>query len=181
MEPAARHDGDAVAEGIGLLHRMRREHHDAPLLGLLDDVPHATPVDRIHPGGGLVEVHDLRIGNQRASHREAAAHPTRVLFARLVAPVDQIDLREEGVDAPRELALGYARARRRLKMLIGGQLGPEDVVLRAEAHQALHAAAAGGTLLPKMKASPRVGLRMPESMLNVVVFPAPLCPSRQKS
>ena len=35
------------------------------------------------------------------------------------------------------------------------------------------------TDLPKRKASPFVGRNIPESMLNVVVFPAPLWPRRQ--
>ena len=37
------------------------------------------------------------------------------------------------------------------------------------------------TDLPKTKQSPREGSRMPASMLKVVVLPAPLWPSRQKS
>jgi hypothetical protein len=47
LEAAARHDGDAVAEDVGLLHRVRRQHDGAARLGLLDDVPHVAPADGV--------------------------------------------------------------------------------------------------------------------------------------
>ena len=72
VQPAARHDRDRISERVGLLHRVRRQHDHAPLLRLLDDVPHAAPVDRVHPRRRLVEIDHLRVGDERASDRESA-------------------------------------------------------------------------------------------------------------
>ena len=72
-ERAAHGDADGVAESVSLLHCVRGEHDGAARLGLLDDVPYAAPVDGVHAGGGLVQVDDVGVGDQRARYGEAAA------------------------------------------------------------------------------------------------------------
>ena len=140
-QPAAAHDGDDVAQGVGLLHRVRGEHDDPVLLGLLDDVPHAAPVDRVHARGGLVEVDHVRVGDEGAGHGEAAAHPARVLAARRVAPVREVDRSEEVLDEAGDLGRLHEREPgEEREVLVGGELRPEHVVLRADAHHALHLA-----------------------------------------
>ena len=51
------HDGDPVAENVGLLHVVRRQEDRSVLLVLLEQVPDLPSHLGVHSGGGLVE-HD---------------------------------------------------------------------------------------------------------------------------
>ena len=81
----AAHDADAVAERVGLLHRVRREHDRAVALRRAHEVPHVLPVHRVHAGGRLVEHDDLlvaarradRVADEGARHREPPLHAAR--------------------------------------------------------------------------------------------------------
>ena len=141
VEPPARHDRDDVTKSVCLLHGVCGQHDDTALFGLLNHVPHATAVDRVHAGGRLVEVDHLRIGDEGACHREAPAHPTRVLGARAAGKLDEVNRLEEGGDATADLGTGDSgEAGEEGEVLGAAQLGPEDVVLGADAHHRLHRA-----------------------------------------
>ena len=57
-----------------------------------DELPHLPLGLRVEPGGRLIEVDYLRVGNERARDREAAAHTTRVLGAGHALELDEIHL-----------------------------------------------------------------------------------------
>ena len=83
----------------------------------------------------------LRVGDERASDREAPLHPSRVLSRRLVAELDEVD----GLDERGHLLGDGGRrdareAGEEAEVLLRGELRPEDVVLRADAHHGLHRA-----------------------------------------
>eukprot|EP00955_Chlamydomonas_euryale_P060357 357700-Chlamydomonas_euryale.AAC.1 len=50
-----RHDCDAVAQDVCLLHGVRGEHNRTADLGLLDDVPHVAAADGVHASGRLIQ------------------------------------------------------------------------------------------------------------------------------
>jgi|RhiMetdeSRZDD1v2_1073273.scaffolds.fasta_scaffold899764_2 hypothetical protein len=65
-DPALIHDGNAVTQGLGLLHIMRREDERAPLgLDALNDLPHVLSSLRIKARRGLVQEHEDRIIDER--------------------------------------------------------------------------------------------------------------------
>ena len=130
-----------VAEYVRLLHRVRGEDDGTVALGALDDVPHAAPVDRVHAGGRLVEVDDLGVGDKRAHDGETPAHPARVTARRHGGDVGEVDGGEKVCDPRRrDVSLHEGEAGEETQVLLAAQLGPEDVVLRAEAHHRLHLA-----------------------------------------
>ena len=59
LELSARHDGDAVGEGVGFVHVVRRQQHARRLRHLADPVPDETTRAHVNAGGGLVQEDDL--------------------------------------------------------------------------------------------------------------------------
>ena len=73
-ELAAGDDRDAVAEVLGLVHRVGREQHrHAALAQVADELPGCGPGVRVHSRGRFVEEDDLGLADQRAGEREALA------------------------------------------------------------------------------------------------------------
>ena len=71
-EAAVIHDGDAVAEALGLVHVMGGEDDGAAgALQVIHEVPEMPASLRIEAGGGLVEEQQLGIADQRAGHGQA--------------------------------------------------------------------------------------------------------------
>ena len=66
------HDGQAVAERLGLFHVVRREDHGAPLaLHPADHLPEGAPGLRVEARRGLVEEDELGIVHERQRHGQA--------------------------------------------------------------------------------------------------------------
>ena len=62
----------AIAEALRLVHVVRGEEHGlAALLEPLHHIPELPPRLRVESSGRLVEEQQVRIGNERARHREA--------------------------------------------------------------------------------------------------------------
>jgi hypothetical protein len=69
------HDGEAVAEALGLVHEMRREQHRLALLQqLLQALPDQVARLRVEAGGRLVEEQQVGVVHQRARQRQAPLH-----------------------------------------------------------------------------------------------------------
>ena len=75
-DAAVIHDGDAVAQALGLIHVVRGENDGAArLLELVDQVPQMAARLGIEAGGRLVEKQQLRIADQRAGHGQPLLLP----------------------------------------------------------------------------------------------------------
>src|SRR6185503_783517 len=65
------HDGYALAEPLGFVHVVRRQHDRAAgALEFFDELPELAACLRIEPGRRLVEKQELRIADERARERE---------------------------------------------------------------------------------------------------------------
>src|SRR5688572_15004569 len=86
---------DSVAQPLGLVHVMSRQHNGAPRsTELLDQSPELPPRLRIETGGWLVEKKELGIANERAGDCEALLLTARECpHARilLLAKLDDLD------------------------------------------------------------------------------------------
>lgn len=83
-ERAVAEDRVAVAQRLGLLHRVRRQHHRLACLARADALPQRLARGGVETRAGLVEEHHLGIANQRDRHRQAPLHAARVLLRELV-------------------------------------------------------------------------------------------------
>ena len=90
-DAAAVHDHEPVAELLGLVHVVRREHerHALPLQ-LVEPLPHEVARLRVEAGGRLVEQHELGLVDQRPGDREPALHAAGQLVDPVVAAVGQL-------------------------------------------------------------------------------------------
>ena len=90
-DAAAVHDDEPVAQLLGLVHVVGREHERrAGLLQPVQALPHEVTRLRIEAGGGLVEQQQLGLVDERACDREPALHATRQRVDLRVAPVGQL-------------------------------------------------------------------------------------------
>ena len=98
------HDGDAVAEALGLLHVMGGEDDGAAgLLELVDQVPEMAAGLGVEAGGGLVEKEQFRVAHQGAGHGQAlllaageTADPGMALLLKLRGADGLVDRRCRG-------------------------------------------------------------------------------------
>ena len=75
------YDDHPIAEHLRLLHVVSGEDEGLlPLFQLRDVVPESMPALRVQAGGGLVQVEDGRIGDQRPGHEQAALHASGELM-----------------------------------------------------------------------------------------------------
>jgi len=72
LELALLHDGQHVRERLGLVHRVRGEHHARVVLELLDGVPHEPLGLRVHARRGFVQQDRLGVADQRTGHHQFA-------------------------------------------------------------------------------------------------------------
>src|SRR5262245_14601782 len=92
-------DGDAVAQNLGFIHVVRREHDRAShRLELGDQLPELPPRLRIESGGWLVEKEQVRLAHNRARQREALLLSARQLAHSRTALFAQLDERDHFVD-----------------------------------------------------------------------------------
>mmetsp|Transcript_29514 Transcript_29514/g.81021 ORF Transcript_29514/g.81021 Transcript_29514/m.81021 type:complete len:347 (+) Transcript_29514:900-1940(+) len=136
-EGAVDHDSDTAAEGLALLHRVRRED-DGPDGALpRDNVPHVAAGDGVHAGGGLIEEHELRRADERDADAQLALVAARVLAGGLVGKLSEVEIGDEAVHLSldqvwRHLLDGRVHAQR----LAARHQPLEGVVLRAVADEA---------------------------------------------
>src|SRR3990170_1488614 len=88
------HHAHAIAQSLGLLHVVGREHHGLPRLPeLRDDVPQAAARLRVEARRRLVEEHDLRVVDKGEGDRESLLLTARQLlrpFVRLLLEVHEL-------------------------------------------------------------------------------------------
>lgn len=94
---AAVHDGDARAQGIRLLHAVRREEHGAAALALaLDDAPDVAPCRWVDARRGLVEDDHRRLADESNADAEATAHAAAQAAGELVESIAiETDLQDD--------------------------------------------------------------------------------------
>mmetsp|Transcript_12369 Transcript_12369/g.43313 ORF Transcript_12369/g.43313 Transcript_12369/m.43313 type:complete len:351 (-) Transcript_12369:3-1055(-) len=74
LEAAQRHDRDALAQRLRLVHRVSRQHHAAPHARALDEAPHRPARLGVEPGRRLVEEEHARVADERHAEREPPLH-----------------------------------------------------------------------------------------------------------
>jgi len=129
------HDRDAVAEGVCLVHVVRRQAQDVSCAPALQRVPHAAARERVHATRRLVEDHQIGLRKECEGATQLPLHASRERGA------PGVDLVEEG-DGGQQLATALHQALLRhaadgaeeLQVLEDRELIHEHVVLRAEAH-----------------------------------------------
>ena len=90
-DAAAVHDHEPVAELLGLVHVVRREHEGHALaLQPVEALPQEVARLRVEAGGGLVEQQQLGLVDERARDREPALHAARQRVDEVVAPVGEL-------------------------------------------------------------------------------------------
>ena len=89
-DPAVVHDGDPVAQGLGLLYVVGRED-DGLSVGVdqADELPQVAPGLGVQPGGGLVEDDHLGVVHEAGRHREPLLLPSGELLQGGLGPVGQ--------------------------------------------------------------------------------------------
>ena len=86
-QPAARDDGDAAAQRLGVAEDVRAEEHRPALVAQLENQrADVAAAERIEPGHRLVEEDQLRVVEQRLRDADALHHPLREL-PQLQAPL----------------------------------------------------------------------------------------------
>ena len=94
------HNGDAVAQLVGLIHVVRGEEHGevARALELVEHLPYRDARNGVEAGGGLVQKKDARIVHQAPRDLEPAPHAAGKRFGLCIAPLGQIDGFEHRID-----------------------------------------------------------------------------------
>ena len=77
LELTARHDGDAVAQDVRLVHVVRRQQDGATLFVFEQQLPDLSARVRVDAGGRLVQDDGTRAGDERDRHRQLALHAAR--------------------------------------------------------------------------------------------------------
>ena len=137
-QPAAIHDGDAVAEPLGLFHEMRGEHERLAFLRqAAQALPDEVPCLRVEAGGRLVHDEKQRIVDQRAGERQSPLHAAREHVDAGIGPSGEAGEFQQ---------LGHARGDRGARhaeiaavdpqILGDGEVGIEIVELRHDADAA---------------------------------------------
>mmetsp|Transcript_41753 Transcript_41753/g.110127 ORF Transcript_41753/g.110127 Transcript_41753/m.110127 type:complete len:244 (+) Transcript_41753:123-854(+) len=78
-QPPKRHDPDAVAKCVCLLHGVCRQHHATAPCDVGDDSPQDLPRFRVKACRGLVQEDDARIRDERDAQRQTPPHAAREL------------------------------------------------------------------------------------------------------
>ena len=104
------HHGHAVAQALGLLHVVRRQHHGgAVALDLADDVPERPPGARVEAGGRFVEEGHDGVVDERQGDRQPLRLPTGQLVDEsfgLVGQADPLEQRLAGLAAAEDAVAG---------------------------------------------------------------------------
>ena len=111
-QPAVVEDRDPVGESIRLLEVLGgQEDRDADGDEIPDDVPHHAAAARIEPGGRLVKEDDPGVADERHREVEPTPHPAGLGRHRLRGRLDEVELLEQLLDAPRPRACRGAAGR----------------------------------------------------------------------
>ena len=76
-DPAAGDDDHPAADRLDLGHDVRREQDRVPVAQLADQVADLADLDRVEPGGRLVEDQDVGVVDQRLGQADPLAEPSR--------------------------------------------------------------------------------------------------------
>jgi hypothetical protein len=90
-EPALVHDDEPVAELLGFVHVVRRDHQRHPvLLQAIEPVPEQVAGLRVEPGRRLVEDEQVRVRDQGTRDGETSLHAAREGIDPIVGPLGQL-------------------------------------------------------------------------------------------
>ena len=175
------HDDEPVAELLGLVHVVRREHEGhALLLEPEQPVPDHVPRLRVEPGRRLVEQQQVGVVDQRAGDREPPLHAARERLDLVAGALGQLDEVEQLVDprlqlAPREPEVAAVDE----QVLADGQLDVEGVLLRDDAEPGpdLRARRVAGSR-PRMRSVPPLTGETQPIIRIVELLPAPFGPRK---
>ena len=178
-DPPAVHDHEPVAELLGLVHVVRREHErDALLLQPVEPLPQHVPGLRVEAGGRLVEQQHLGLVDQRPGDREPALHPARERIDARVAPVGELHELEQLLGpAPDLRARQVEVAPVDHEVVPHRELGVEVVLLRHHAEPAADLRAVGRRDPGRARAASRREIGDTQPIIRIVeLLPAPLGP-----
>lgn len=152
------HDGDSVAEIIGLFHVMRRQDDRDPiffvqLFNIIPDVPARLGVQA---EGRLVEKKDFRVLDQPARDLEAALHAARIFLNQDRSLIGQIDEVEDGLDPPLPFVFFYTIHHGvELEVFATRQFAVQGLFLEDHADAFADVVAAFGHIVPGDFSTPR--------------------------
>mmetsp|Transcript_15168 Transcript_15168/g.38034 ORF Transcript_15168/g.38034 Transcript_15168/m.38034 type:complete len:226 (-) Transcript_15168:2034-2711(-) len=114
---------------------MSREHHAPVLLDGLNHVPNLSTRDGIHPSRGLIEKDDARLADESNRNRKPPLHASAEassLIVRLVRKPNFLQALHSFLASIMEWH--SLDGSKHLEMLLGRQIVPENVKLRADSH-----------------------------------------------
>ena len=175
------HDHEPVAELLGLVHVVGREHErDAVLLQPVEPLPEHVARLRVEPGRRLVEQQHLGLVDERTRDREAALHAARERIDPRVAPVAQLHELEQLRGPPADLRARQVEvAAVDHEVVPHGELGVEVVLLRHDTEAAADPRTVVGGIETEHAATcpPEIGETQP-IMRIVELLPAPFGPRK---
>ena len=175
-DAAAVHDRDAIAQRLGLVEVVRRQHDGAVLGGdRADHVPEVAARLRVEAGRGLVEEHDLGVVHEREGDREALLLAARELPRLRLGLLLEADERQQ---ARRPAFERHAvEAREEVEQLGRREVLEQRVLLQLHA-DAGSARASGWARRPDRgsRSIRRRAASSPSIISSVVVLPAPFGP-----
>ena len=129
---AAVYQADRLAEGLDLLHEVRREDHRRAALALLEDeVLQEARVDGVEAGEGLVEDDEVGLVDDRRRELHLLLHALRQVAGVGLRVGGEADAFEPRVRAPRRLGLVEPANGGEERQLLGHlHLGVEAALLR---------------------------------------------------
>ena len=136
-----------------------------------------TPGLGVKAGGRLVQEDQLRIADQRQGQVQATPLPARQLLGALVALLGELDKLEDLVHR----ALARVVAAEHLDQFIDRQVGLHAALLQHDADLFAEVSGARGRVDAQDARLPRRARPVALQYLYVVVLPAPLGPSKQKT
>mmetsp|Transcript_5729 Transcript_5729/g.16380 ORF Transcript_5729/g.16380 Transcript_5729/m.16380 type:complete len:299 (-) Transcript_5729:2518-3414(-) len=140
-EAAIHEDAQPVAQHLRLLHAVRRQHDAAPLPRLLHHVPQVAPRRWVQPSGRLIQEHDGGAAHKADGDGEAALHAAAELAHQLLAHAPQVHCPQPRLHGCSQLrTLEVLQAAVEIQVLHGGELLPQQVVLRAHPQHGVDAA-----------------------------------------
>ena len=77
LHAASSHDADAVRQDVSLIHKVRGEQDDAPLAGILQDLPGGAPAVGVHATSWFIQEHHLGSTQEGNAHAQLALLPAR--------------------------------------------------------------------------------------------------------
>ena len=177
------HDRHPVAQLVGLLHVVRRQHDGLALaVEAFEQLPQRQPTLGVEPGSGLVEEEHRRPVEDGTGHHQPLCHAAGECVDGRLGEAGQLEPLEQVVGRLLGLLGAHAEeAAVAVQVLPRRELAVQRVLLRHHADQLLDE----GRVLDDVDAAdqglPPVGMTRVVSTPTVVVLPAPFGPSRPKT